>query len=160
MHRHLIPKVVGAIVLLTALGGGAASAFTAANAMPATSYAGQGTATVSGYQVFNMNYGACSTVGSPCLNPLSTTHSGDPQDGITSVSFQLAPDNAAFVAVDVYSTSNVLLDGAGGAGNCTWSATAPFPGTWTPGYGVWTCDLTAGTVTVSNIGYVDVEAVQ
>ena len=55
MHRHLIPKVVGAVVLLTALGGGAASAFTASNTV-APSFAGEGSAAVSGYNVYNIEY--------------------------------------------------------------------------------------------------------
>ncbi|MGO9148658.1 MAG: hypothetical protein ACLQFX_03105 [Acidimicrobiales bacterium] len=55
MHRHLIPKFVGAVVLLTALGGGAAYAFTASNTVPAT-YAGEGTGVVSGYTVYNIHY--------------------------------------------------------------------------------------------------------
>jgi hypothetical protein len=161
MHRHLIPKFVGAVVLLTALGGGAAYAFTAGNVMPA-SYAGQGTATVSGYTVSNMNYGSCSSDADPCLTYLAPTGEGSPQDRINSVSFQLSPDNATFVAVDVWDTTGTILLG-GGHNSCTWSSTGPGYGTWNPLYGVWTCDNlndTGQTITPTNIGFVDVEAVQ
>ena len=48
MHRHLIPKCVGVVVLLTAFGGGAAYAFTAGNTVNA-SLAGEGAGAVSGF---------------------------------------------------------------------------------------------------------------
>jgi len=163
VRRHLVPKMVGAVVLLTALGGGAAYAFTASNTVP-NSYAGQGTSTVSGYTVYNIDYGTCSTTDVQCLQPLNTTHAGDAQDGIDSVSFQLSPDNAKFAAIDVYDTNNNLLNGAGGAGNCVESAPGSPPsygGPWASGAGVWTCTMGQSSgVTVSNIGYVDVEASQ
>ena len=121
MHRHLVPKFVGAVVLLTALGGGAAYAFTNANSMPSASYSGQGSAPVNGYVVTNISYGLGAA--NPVVNP------GDPQNAITSVTFTLdAP--ATFAAVDIWGfanpngtgTPNTLVGGGGGpipGSNCT-----------------------------------------
>jgi hypothetical protein len=173
MHRHLIPKFVGAVVLLTALGGGAAYAFTASNSVP-TSYAGQGTALISGYTVYNIDYGTCQTYAAPCLGDpgsASTDVVGSPQDAVNSVSFQLSPDNAQFVAVDIWDTTGtVLLGGGGGSYNCTEGSpgVAPADGAgastpWIATLGVWTCNVhpVAGqSLTVSNMGAIDVEAAQ
>ena len=120
MHRHLVPKFVGAVVLLTALGGGAAYAFTAQNNVSA-SLSGQGNGPVSGYVVTNISYGLGAA--NPVVNP------GDPQNAITSVTFTLnAP--ATFAAVDIWGTTNpngtaspiVVVGGGGGTiggSNCT-----------------------------------------
>lgn len=55
MRRHLVPKLVGAVVLLASLGGGVASAFTASNTVQG-SMAGEGIGVVSGYVVTNVHY--------------------------------------------------------------------------------------------------------
>src|ERR1039458_7570954 len=121
MHRHLVPKFVGAVVLLTALGGGAAYAFTAGNTV-SPSLSGQGNGPVSGYVVTNISYGLGAA--NAVVNP------GDPQDAITSVTFTLnAP--ATFAAVDIWGfanpngtgTPNTLVGGGGGT-----IAPAPGPG--------------------------------
>jgi hypothetical protein len=175
MHRHLIPKIVGAIVLLTALGGGAASAFTASNSVP-ISYAGQGTGQISGYTVYNIDYGTCQTWAAPCLGDpgtASTNVVGSPQDAVNSVSFQLAPDNAQFVAVQIWDIAGTtLLGGGGGSSHCSEGAAGVAPqddqgntygGPWNPTLGVWTCNVHpvgVQSLTVSDIGALDVEAAQ
>jgi hypothetical protein len=55
MHRYLIPKLVGAVVLMGVLGGGVASAFTNSNSVT-PSFAGEGVGSVSGYVVSNVSY--------------------------------------------------------------------------------------------------------
>ncbi len=55
MRRHLVPKLVGAVVLLASLGGGVASAFTASNTVQG-SMAGEGIGVVSNYIVTNVHY--------------------------------------------------------------------------------------------------------
>jgi len=134
MHRHLVPKLVGAIVLVTALGGGAAYAFTASNTV-SPSYAGQGSATVSGYTVTNISYGLFAI---PAVNP------GDPQDAIISVSFNLSPDNATFVAVDIWGTSNP--NGTGTANTLVGGGGGTINGAGSP------CTETSGLVTCSVTG--------
>ena len=111
---------MGAVVLLTALEGGAAYAFTAGNTV-SPSLSGQGNGPVSGYVVTNITYGLGPA--NPVVNP------GDPQNAITSVTFTLnAP--ATFAAVDIWGTTNpngtaspVILVGGGGGliggTNCT-----------------------------------------
>src|SRR5665213_2229795 len=111
MHRHLVAKIVGVAVVVATLGGGAAYAFTATNVVN-TSYAGQGNGAVSGYTVSNITYGLTYI---PAVNP------GDPQDAVTSISFNLNQP-ASFVAIDIWGTSlpngtgtaNTLVAGGGG----------------------------------------------
>jgi hypothetical protein len=143
MHRHLVPKLVGAIVLVAALGGGAAYAFTAGNTVN-TSFAGQGNGTVSGYTVYNISYG---------LTAIAANSPGDPQDQITSVSFQLSPDNATFAAVDIWSNSTLVGGGGGpfGGGNCAESGV------------IVTCQVSGANgyiPTPSNITSIDIQASQ
>jgi hypothetical protein len=177
MHRYLIPKLVGAVALLTALGGGTAYAFTASNTVPGSN-AGEGAGAVSGYTVYNISYtglngvanlgptfplsgadvsigntGSPTYLGSPVVNGLSE------QDGITTVSFQLSPDNATWAAVQLYNAGGAVI-GGGGASNCGESG------------GVWTCNVrstegytaispdngTVYPVPMSEIAYLDVEA--
>jgi hypothetical protein len=168
MHRHLIPKFVGAVVLLTALGGGAAYAFTASNTVQA-SYAGQGTGTVSGYQVYNLDYTGipASTPGGLVGTPIYVQDVlGQSQNAITTVSFQLSPDNARFVAVDMFDAYGNLI-GGGGASSCTYAAGIA------PAAGVWTCNVSGNDtnngvippvanagVDVQALSYIDVEAIQ
>ena len=166
MHRHLIPKVVGAVVLLTALGGGAASAFTASNTV-APSFAGEGSAAVSGYNVYNIEYAGVQGVGDPAYNStgngLSATgtmvYLNEPtvgglteQDGVQYVAFQLAPDNAHWAAVQLYNAAGTVT-GGGGASSCS-EHTTPIstPGFYDPafgegfftsGAGIWICDVHA-----------------
>jgi hypothetical protein len=165
MHRHLIPKIVGAVVLLTALGGGAASAFTASNTV-APSFAGEGTGTVSGYTVYNISYTGLTSPNAGASLPDNTytggsvpqgntgtpSYIGAPfgtQDGVTTVSFQLNPDNATWAAVTLYDSNGNII-GGGGASNCGET------GGW------WTCNINNGgaPVPMANIAYLDVEAAQ
>jgi hypothetical protein len=157
MHRHLIPKFVGAVVLLTALGGGAAYAFTASNIV-GSSYAGQGNGVVSGYVVSNISYGVTWVANG--INP------GDPQDDITSVSFTLN-NPADFVAIDVWGTSNpngtgtpnTLVGGGGGQINNPLYPGSPCSETG----GLYTCKITpivayTTAPTPSDISSIDVQA--
>jgi len=177
MHRHLIPKVVGAIVLLTALGGGAASAFTASNTVGASN-AGEGSAAVSGYNVYNIEYAGVQDVGNPTYNPdgngLSATGSmvwnANPssvngisqQDGVQYVAFQLNPDNAHWAAVQVYNAAGVVT-GGGGASSCSEHATTTSSvGFYDPafgegtffnsGAGIWICDIHATAAGSNGVG--------
>lgn len=104
MHRHLIAKAVGATVLLAALGGGAASAFTASNNVQA-GFAGEGVGQVSGYNVSNVHYVL-----------------GRAQDGydqlvdIVGVTFTLDnPAGAGSVGYGLYDSGNQPI----GGGSCT-----------------------------------------
>jgi hypothetical protein len=140
MHRHLIPKFVGAVVLLTAFGGGAAYAFTASNTVQGSN-AGEGNAAVSGYNVYNIEYAGVPAVGNPdtagCQSPSCNTGGGPSsigtmvwfanpptvgglteQDGVQYVAFQLAPDNAHWAAVQLYNAAGTVT-GGGGASSCT-----------------------------------------
>jgi hypothetical protein len=170
MHRHLIPKFVGAVVLLTALGGGAAYAFTASNTV-APSFAGEGSGTVSGYTVYNISYTGLTTPNAGANLPDNTYTGGsvpegntgtpnwigepggslglDQQDGVTTVTFQLSPDNATWAAVQLYNSGGTVI-GGGGASNCGET------GGW------WTCNINNGGVAVPmvDIAYLDVEAAQ
>ncbi|MGO9150333.1 MAG: hypothetical protein ACLP1E_00455 [Acidimicrobiales bacterium] len=67
------------------------------------------------------------------------------QDGVTSVSFQLSPDNATWAAVQLYDVNGNVI-GGGGASNCGETD------------GWWTCIVTATPMV--NIAYLDVEAAQ
>ena len=132
MHRHLIPKFVGAVVLLTAFGGGAAYAFTASNTVQGSN-AGEGKAAVSGYNVYNIEYAGVQGVGDPAYNPTGNGPSATgtmvylnaptvggltEQDGVQYVAFQLAPDNAHWAAVQLYNAAGTVT-GGGGASSCT-----------------------------------------
>jgi hypothetical protein len=132
MHRHLIPKFVGVVVLLTAFGGGAAYAFTASNTVNASN-AGEGSAAVSGYNVYNIEYSGVQGVGDPAYNPTGNGPSATgtmvylnaptvggltEQDGVQYVAFQLAPDNAHWAAVQLYNAAGTVT-GGGGASSCT-----------------------------------------
>ncbi len=110
MHRHLIPKLVGAVVLLVALGGGAASAFTATNTAP-VSYAGSGGNTISGYQVNNIHYTLAPSVSMPGTAK------------IVGVSFSL-DKQATTVGYVFYDGANAVGGGGGGNGNGTCVETA------------------------------------
>jgi hypothetical protein len=55
VRRFLVPKIVGAAVLLSTLGGGAAYAFTANNVVN-TSLAGEGVGNINGYTAYNIHY--------------------------------------------------------------------------------------------------------
>jgi hypothetical protein len=165
MHRHLVLKVVGAVVLLAALGGGAASAFTASNTVAPTN-AGEGTGTVSGYTVYNISYTGLTSANAGASLPdndysggsVPEGNTGTPgyiggsfgvQDGVTTVSFQLSPDNATWAAVQLYDSNGTVI-GGGGASNCGETS------------GWWTCNINDGgsPVPMGNIAYLDVEAAQ
>jgi hypothetical protein len=166
MHRHLIPKFVGVVVLLTAFGGGAAYAFTASNTVNASN-AGEGSAAVSGYNVYNIEYSGVQGVGDPAYNPTGNGPSATgtmvylnaptvggltEQDGVQYVAFQLAPDNAHWAAVQLYNAAGTVT-GGGGASSCS-EHTTPIstPGFYDPafgegfftsGAGIWICDVHA-----------------
>jgi hypothetical protein len=179
MHRHLIPKFVGVVVLLTALGGGAAYAFTASNTVAPT-FAGEGSNVVSGYTVSNISYtglgaGGANVGGSfPLSGPIAMGNPGSPtwigapvvsglaeQDGVTTVSFTLSPDNATWAAVQLYNSGDAVI-GGGGASNCGETT------------GVWTCNVRStegytqiapdgspvAPVPMSEIAFLDVAAAQ
>ena len=186
MHRHLVPKFVGAVVLLTAFGGGAAYAFTAGNTVNA-SLAGEGAGAVSGFTVSNISYsglnGAINTgptfplsgyntaggnTGSPTYLNAPVVNGLSEQDGVTTVSFTLSPDSATWAAVQLYNAAGNVI-GGGGASSCG-ETTGVGPG----GVGVWTCNVhstegytgtapdggTVAPVPMSEIYFLDVEAAQ
>jgi hypothetical protein len=136
-------------------------AYMASNAVGASN-AGQGTGTVSGYSVTDITYG---------LTYSPVTNVGDPQDQITSVTFDLSPTNATFVAVDIWSGGTLV--GGGGGPVVTTSAgdnggTVGAPCSLVSGYGSATvetvsCNITAVspyTPTPSNISDIDIQASQ
>jgi hypothetical protein len=146
--RRLLVVGGGAAILATA-----GFAYLASNTV-APSNSGQGTGVVSGYTVSNISFDGIYTSGGGqvgTMTALNTTKPGDPQNQINTVSFKLSPDNATFVAVDLYDSSSALV-GGGGASNCTETS------------GLWTCNVTGISSTVfptpSNVRYVDVEASQ
>jgi hypothetical protein len=166
MHRHLIPKFVGVVVLLTAFGGGAAYAFTASNTV-AASNAGEGNAAVSGYNVYNIEYSGVQGVGNPTYNPTGNGPSAvgtmvylngptvgglTEQSGVQYVAFQLTPDNAHWAAVQLYNAAGTVT-GGGGASSCSEHATptsttgfydpAFGEGFFNSGAGIWICDVHA-----------------
>lgn len=122
------------------------------------SNAGEASQVVSGYHVYNLEYSGVALQGNPNGDVGSMVYLGAPtdnhgiseQDGISTVSFQLSPDNAHWAAVQLYD-SNKNVIGGGGASNCKETA------------GVWTCNVTSnsnGAIPVSQINWIDVEAVQ
>jgi len=159
--RQLLVVGGGAVVLATA-----GFAYMASNTVPA-SYAGEGSAAVSGYTVSNIDYAGVSVPGGgqvgtmtyldgPVVNGISE------QDGVTTVSFQLSPDNAVWAAVQLYNGGGGVI-GGGGASSCTEAG------------GTWTCNVystegftgnsyTTGApvkpIPASEIAYIDVEAAQ
>lgn len=137
MHRHLVPKLVGAVVLLAALGGGAASAFTATNTAQ-VSYAGSGGNTISGYNVSNIHYTLAQSVSMPDTAK------------IVGVSFSLN-EQASTVGYVFYDGATAIGGGGGGGtgGSCVETA-----GTYN-----WTC--TDGSAPeVQDVTYLDVIAAQ
>ena len=139
IKRVVLPLGAAAVV------GSAGFAYMATNTVD-PSNAGQGTGTVSGYHVYDVHYPAAGLVA------LGTSQPGDSQNGVTQVAFKVDPDNAGFTAVDLYDNAGTLL-GGGGATNCSRA-----------GSGVWTCTVGTlsgnGPIPVTDIKYVDVEAVQ
>ena len=123
MKRYFVAKVVVAAAVLSAIGGGAASAFTASNTVTA-SYAGEGVGAVSGYVVSNIHY---------TLSPAGTQVSPPAYDNsavISGVSFTLnhraAGGNVGYV---LYNSSNVVIGGgtcnpASSSNNYDWNCTA------------------------------------
>lgn len=151
MHRHLVPKLVGAVVLLATLGGGAASAFTNSNVVP-QSFAGEGVGVVSGYYVTNLHY----TVSN---NPSTTVMGNDAN--ISGVTFTLSAP-ATTVGYALYDSHMIGTGNTGvvGGGQCyaeaqsstvpanTWQcyaaqATNGNGGGWAPVYQVTGIDITA-----------------
>lgn len=127
-------------------------AYMASNTV-APSNSGQGTGVVSGYNVTNISFDGIYVMGGGqvgTMTAISATSPGAPQNQINTVSFKLSPDNATFAAVQLYTSSNVLV-GGGGASNCHEAG------------GLWTCAVTGvGSYfpTPLNVRYVDVEASQ
>ena len=138
MHRFMVPKIVGAMVLLSALGGGTAWAFTANNTVGPT-YAGEGVGSVSGFVVSNVHYQ---------LTQIQSPQLGSDAD-VSGVTFTL--DHPA------QSVGYALYDGAtavGGGGSNPSCTTGD--GGWT-----WTCTASAdGYAPINQVTYLDVTAAQ
>ena len=94
LPRRLL--VLGGAVAIAAGG----FAYMASNAVGASN-AGQGTGTVSGYSVTDITYG---------LTYSPVTNVGDPQDQIPSVTFDLSPTNATFVASKAPTPSKTCME--------------------------------------------------
>ena len=146
-----------------ALWGGAAAiagggfAFMASNTVH-TSYVGDSAGVVSGYTVYTIGYSGVAAVGNPGHNTGTMVYIGtvngnmtiSHQDGVTTVSFRLSPDNAHWAAVQLYNKTKAVI-GGGGASNCS----------ETLGSRVWTCVVTGpGGAAIPGyaIAYIDVEA--
>ena len=135
MHRFMVPKIVGAVVLLSALGGGTAWAFTATNTVAPTQ-AGEGYGAVSGYTVSNVHY---------TLVQNNTPVIGNDAD-VSGVSFSLNGP-AATAGFALYDVNSMAI----GGGTCTNNAN-----TWN-----WTCTVANnGYAPVYQIAYLDVTAAQ
>ena len=138
MHRFMVPKIVGAVVLLSALGGGTAWAFTATNTVAPTQ-AGEGYGAVSGYTVSNVHY--------TLVQGGNTPAPGNDAD-VSEVSFSLnGPATTAGYAL--YDASQTAI----GGGTCQNT-----PNTWN-----WTCTASGspdGYAPVYQIAYLDVTAAQ
>ncbi len=133
MKRHLVAKLVGATVLLGALGGGVASAFTASNNVT-PSYAGEGVGSVSGYVVSDVHY---------TLAPSLTPTQGNDAN-VSGVTFTLnhAASQAGYA---LYDSSGTAI----GGGTCTNTSG------WT-----WTCTASSnGYAPVVQVANLDVTAV-
>ena len=133
MHRHLVAKVIGAVVLLTALGGGVASAFTATNNVNG-SLAGEGVGVISGYAVSNIHY--------TLAQELSPTEGNDAV--ISGVSFTLN-NPATSVGYALYDNGTPVGGGTCvSAGGYNWTCTASgSQDGWAPVYQVTALDVTA-----------------
>lgn len=139
MHRFVIPKIVGAVVLLSALGGGTAWAFTAGNTVGQT-YAGEGVGNISGFVVSNVHYQ---------LTQIQTPTIGSDAD-VSGVTFTL-DHPAQSVGYALYDASSVAIGGGGSSPSCNTSN-----GGWT-----WTCTASAdGYAPVKDVAYLDVTAAQ
>lgn len=123
-------------MLLAALGGGAASAFTATNTAP-VSYAGAGGNTISGYAVSNIHY------------TLDQSGSAPSTADVSGVSFTLNAQ-AATVGYVLYDGANAIGGGGGAStGSCVETANS---------YN-WTC--TGGDqAPVQDVTWLDVIAAQ
>ena len=138
MHRFMVPKIVGAVVLLSALGGGTAWAFTAGNTVGQT-YAGEGVGAVSGYTVSNVHYQ---------LTPIVNYSPGSNAD-ISGVTFTL-DHQAQSVGYALYDGSKAV-GGGGSSPVCTTSNSG-----WT-----WTCTASPdGYAPINQATYLDVTAAQ
>ncbi len=138
MHRFMVPKIVGAVVLLSALGGGTAWAFTASNTVGQT-YAGEGVGAVSGYTVSNVHYQ---------LTAIDSYSLGSNAD-ISGVTFTL-DHQAQSVGYALYDGSKAV-GGGGSSPVCTTSNSG-----WT-----WTCTASSnGYAPINQVTYLDVTAAQ
>ena len=138
MHRFMVPKIVGAVVLLSALGGGTAWAFTASNTVGPT-YAGEGVGTVSGFVVSNVHYQL-----TQILNPTWGSNAD-----ISGVTFTL-DHQAQSVGYALYDGSKAV-GGGGSSPVCTTSNSG-----WT-----WTCTASSnGYAPINQVTYLDVTAAQ
>jgi hypothetical protein len=109
MRLLTVPKIVGAAALLTALGGGAAYAFTANNDVGPT-YAGEGHGPVYGYTASNIHYTLAQVL------PNSSITGGydvDAHSDVSGVSFDLN-EPATSVGYVLYDSSGNTI----GGGNC------------------------------------------
>ena len=133
-------------------------AFMASNTIDA-SYAGEGSQTVSGYHVYDITYSGVSGSGGGQAGTMVYLTTPEPdsmngiqeQDGVSTVSFKVSPDNALWTAVQLYGSNKDVI-GGGGATNCS------------EANGTWTCNVTnvtdGGPVPAESIAYIDVEAVR
>lgn len=142
---------------LAIAGGG--FAFMASNTIHA-SYVGDSAQVVSGYTVYTIGYSGVPLVGNPGHTVGTMVYIGTVngnmtiahQDGVTTVTFKLSPDNAHWAAVQLYNHTKAII-GGGGASNCSENLTTR----------VWTCNVgnvtgTTGPVPGYAITYIDVEA--
>lgn len=153
-----LPRRLALIGGAAAIGAGAFAFMAGNNVRP--SNVGEGSAAVSGYTVYNIDYSGVPAVGNPTGAVGTMQYTGTPidsngiseQDGVTTVSFQLSPDNAHWAAVQLYGPGKGVI-GGGGASNCTENLTTH----------VWTCTVTnssGGPVPASQIYWIDVEAAE
>ncbi len=152
MHRFLIPKIVGAAVLLSTLGGGAAYAFTASNNVN-TSLAGEGVGTINGYTAYNIHYHL--TAASPVTYGDNTV--------IDGIAFNLN-NPATQVGVSLWENSSTNVGGGqcfplgySQNGNFNAWASGVLP---TPVSNAWVCNLANnnGWVPVNSAFHLDISA--
>ncbi len=141
MKRYFVAKVVIAAAVLSAIGGGAASAFTASNTVNA-SYAGEGVGAVSGYNVTNIHYTLLPSGGS---GPTQGNNAN-----ITGVSFTLN-HHASSVGYVLYNDAQQEIGGgscnpASTGGGYDWNCVASTsPDGDAPVYQVATLDVVAAS---------------
>ncbi|MGI9658910.1 MAG: hypothetical protein ACR2OD_08375 [Gaiellaceae bacterium] len=102
------PVKIGLLFVLVATAALTATAFTAANTVPATN-AGDGNAAISGYTISNVNY---------------TLNAANPQN-LDAVVFDILPVSASTIRVQVDTVAGTWYTCANAAGTVTCATTAP-----------------------------------